>query len=88
MFRIQRTSNGDVVLKVAGELAAIDVGELASALAAESTAESVVLDLKELTLVDRQVVRFLQECEFKGIGIRNCSGYIRRWIESEKTNGS
>src|SRR5271169_1190812 len=45
----------------------------------------VVLDLKDLTLVDRDAVRFLKRCEAGGIGLKNCPAYIREWIERERT---
>ncbi len=39
-----------------------------------------MLDLKDLVLVDRDVVRFLRTCETDGIVLRNCPPYIRAWI--------
>jgi hypothetical protein len=44
----------------------------------------VLLDLRELNLVDVQVVRFLGTCEGQGITLANCSVYIRDWIAKEK----
>jgi serine/threonine protein kinase len=44
----------------------------------------IVLDLKELTLVDQQAVRFLKRCESNGIELRNCAAYIREWIARER----
>jgi hypothetical protein len=29
-------------------------------------------------------VRFLHECESRGIAIRNCPAYIRSWIASQE----
>ena len=80
MFKVQRIANGDVVLAVIGQLQADDVGELSVLLAEEAAGQVLVLDLKDLVLADRQVVRFLQECEAQGIELRNCPGYIRVWI--------
>jgi hypothetical protein len=40
----------------------------------------VVLDLAEVTLVDREAVRFLAACDVRGIGLRNCPEFIREWI--------
>ena len=37
-------------------------------------------DLKDLTLVDRDAVRFLKSCEAGGITLKNCPAYIREWI--------
>jgi len=43
-----------------------------------------VLCLKEVTLVDVDVIRFLGSCEESGISIVNCSAYIREWINRER----
>ncbi|HJZ72532.1 MAG TPA: hypothetical protein VKE51_12390 [Vicinamibacterales bacterium] len=81
MLKIQRTVNGDVVLTVAGRLQADNVGELSSLLADEPPGRSVALDLKDVVLVDRDTVRFLQECEGAGITLRNCPPFVRAWLE-------
>jgi hypothetical protein len=47
----------------------------------------VVLDLKELALVDVQVVRLLGTSERLGTRITNCSQYIREWIDRESQYG-
>ena len=44
----------------------------------------VVLDLKELTLIHVDVVRFLGVHELAGAEIVNCSQYIREWIDRER----
>lgn len=44
----------------------------------------VVLDLKELTLVDVHVVRVLGASETAGAEVTNCSQYIREWIDRER----
>jgi len=83
MLKIQRRGNGAVVLTVYGRLEADNVSELSALLSAESTGRPLVLDLKDVVLVDRQVVRFLMECEADGIELRNCPPYIRAWITQE-----
>src|SRR5262249_9678916 len=84
MLRIRRTANGDVVLTVSGRLKADNVSELASLLAAEQAGRSLVLDLENVVLVDRDTVRFLRACESDGITLRNCPSYIREWIAREE----
>jgi hypothetical protein len=42
------------------------------------------LDLKDVTLVDVDVVRFLGGCEDAGAQIEHCSQYIREWITRER----
>ena len=83
MLKIQRTANGDVVLTVSGRLDAHNLCELSAPLAAENDGRTRVLDLKDLTLVDGDAVRFLSTCEADGIVIRNCPPYIRAWMARE-----
>ena len=45
------------------------------------------MDLKELTLVDLDVVRFLGVRELAGAEVVNCSQYIREWIDRERQFG-
>ena len=80
MLKIQRSANGDVVLTFSGRLQADNVSELSALLAAESGGRAIVLDLKDVVLVDRDIVRFLREREDNGIVLRNCPPYIREWI--------
>ena len=83
-MKVQRFANGDIVLTVIGRLTADHVSELSSLLAAEPGDRRLVLDLKDVVLVDREVVHFLQACEGGGIVLRNCPPYIREWIAREE----
>jgi anti-anti-sigma regulatory factor len=83
MMKIQRSVNGDVVFTVSGRLDADNLGELSTLLAGESTGQALVLDLKDVVLVDRDAVRFLRARESNGITLRNCPPYIREWIGRE-----
>jgi len=80
MLKIQRIEDGDVVVAVIGQLQADSLGELSALLVAEPPGRALALDLRDLVLVDRPAVRFLQECETRGIALRNCPGYLRVWI--------
>ncbi len=80
MLKIQRKANGDVVFTVVGRLEADNVGELLQLLAVEPAGRAIVLDLKDLVLVDREAVRFLRQCEGQGMVLRNCPPYIRGWM--------
>ena len=48
-------------------------------------AETIVLDLEGVTLVDLDVVRFLGVSEAEGVELVNCSPYIRDWIFRERS---
>ena len=84
MLKIQRSANGSVVFTLSGRIEADDVTELQRLLELESASRHLVLDLKDVTLADRDAVSFLMRCEENGIRIKNCPPYIREWIEREK----
>jgi anti-anti-sigma regulatory factor len=83
MLKIQRTVNGDVVFTVSGRLQGDNVNELSALLAAEQDGRTLVLDLKDLVLVDSDAVRFLCACVIDSIVLRNCPPYIRAWMARE-----
>jgi hypothetical protein len=64
-----------------------NVIELNSLFKLEVEGRRIVLDLKDLTLVDREAVRFLGRCEADSIRLKNCPAYIREWITRERDAG-
>jgi len=87
MLKIQRTINGEVVFAVSGRLDGENIGELDTLFGTDAEDRPIVLDLKDLTLVDRDAVRFLERCEADSIKLRNCPAYIREWIARERKAG-
>jgi anti-anti-sigma regulatory factor len=83
MFKITRASNGEVIFKLSGQLGGESVGELGTLIRAETGGRHIVLDLKDLTLVDQDIVSFLKHCEADGVQLKNCPAYIREWITRE-----
>jgi anti-anti-sigma regulatory factor len=43
----------------------------------------IVLDLKDVTLVDRAAVQFLARVEMAGTELVNCPEYVRSWVAAE-----
>ena len=84
MLRIQREANGEVVLKISGRLDAESLAELKKLIESDETDRRIVLDLRELTLVDQGAVRFLRQCESNGIELKNCPPYIFEWIARQR----
>lgn len=84
MLRIQRTANGEVVFKLSGRLDAENLAELKAQFGSEAKGLRIVLDLKDLTLVDRGAVDFLERCESDGVRLMNCPPYVREWIARER----
>ena len=83
MLKITRASNGEAVFRLSGRMDAENIGELEALFSEEASDRRTVLDLKDLALVDQDVVRFLRGCEADGIQLRNCPAYIREWINQE-----
>lgn len=84
MLKIERTANGEVVFKLTGRMGAENVNELENLINAEANCRRVVLDLKDLRLVDQEVVSFLRRCEADSIQLKNCPAYIRQWITGQR----
>ena len=84
MLRIQRETKGRVVLRISGRLDGENLPELKQLLQSEKVGRPIVLDLRELTLVDQGVVRFLEQCDSNGIELQNCAPYICEWIERQR----
>ena len=86
MLRIQRAANGEVVFTLSGRIDAASLVELKALIGSEAKGRPIVLDLKNLTLVDRDAVRFLEECETDSIKLIHCPPYIREWIVRERSS--
>jgi anti-anti-sigma regulatory factor len=84
MFKIQRSANGRVVFTLSGRIETEDVKELRQLLGLETMGQQLVLDLRDVTLVNEAAVKFLAGCEANSIKLENCPAYIREWIERVK----
>ena len=84
MLKITRAANGAVVFKLSGRMGAENIGELEKLISAEASGRRIVLDLKDLRLVDQEAVSFLRRCEADSIQLKNCPAYIREWIRKER----
>ncbi len=84
MLKIQRSANGQVVFKLSGRIEDEDVKELRELLALETAGQQLVLDLRDVTLVNQDAIKFLGGCEADSIKLENCPVYIREWIERAK----
>jgi anti-anti-sigma regulatory factor len=80
MLKITRAANGQVIFKLSGRMGAENVAELETLVSAEASGRRIVLDLRDLTLVDQDAVSFLKRCEADGIQLKNCPAFIREWI--------
>jgi anti-anti-sigma regulatory factor len=84
MLRIQREANGEVVLRISGRLHGENLAELKKLIGSEGAGRRIILDLRELTLVDHEAVGFLRESDSDGLTLRNCPPYICEWIARQR----
>ncbi len=85
MFKLRRSSIGQRSLYfVTGRIDAEAVSELQRLLGQESAVSRVILDLKEVRLVEAEAVEYLEGCEDAGIRFRHCPAYVREWIDSSR----
>lgn len=83
MLRIDRQWKGRWTdLKLSGRMQADGLSELLAEI--EKCSPLPSLDLEEVTLLDRDSVRFLMRCESKGVQLINCPLYVQEWIAREK----
>ena len=84
MLKIQRATNKQVVFTLSGRMNSENVSELKGLIESEARGRRIVLELSDLTLVDRAAVKFLERCETDSIRLENCPAYIREWIARER----
>ena len=84
MLRIERQSKGrsSTKLKLSGRMQADRLAELLAEI--EKCDSPPSLDLEEVTLLDRDSVRFLIRCESEGVRLVNCPLYVQEWITRER----
>ena len=84
MLRIRRAENGEVVFTLSGQMDTETMAELKTLIDLEANGRRVVLNLRDLTLVDENGVMFLDRCETNGVTLKNCPPYIREWINRQR----
>lgn len=70
------------MISLSGRLQAKHLEELKTQL--EGARSRIALDLNGVTLVDVEIIRFLNACEKNGVQLLNCWPYIREWMSREK----
>ena len=85
MLRIQSSeANGQVVFTLSGQMDEEAIAELETLINSEANGRRIVLDLKDLTLVNEDAISFLERCESNSITLENCPPYIREWINRQR----
>ena len=84
-FRIETAARGKfTVFILSGGIEARAINELRRLCEGETDLRDIVFDLQDVSVVDRDAVRFLVGCEADGVKLENCTPYIREWMEREK----
>jgi len=84
MFKITRsTQAGTTTFALSGRVGSEHLSDLRRFLG-EAPRSCLVVDLREVTLVDVDVVQFLVECEARDVRLAHCPGYVREWMAREK----
>jgi len=82
-LKIEKVSDGrKTVIRLSGRLQSEHLDEFKTQIKGERS--PVALDLDGVTLVDVEVVRFLNACEGNHVELLHCSPYIREWMLREK----
>jgi anti-anti-sigma regulatory factor len=82
-LKIEKDSHdGITTIRLIGHFQSEHVEELKSQI--RKNGPNFVLDLKEVTVVDVEIVRLLEIFESDGIKIVHCSPYIREWMVRER----
>src|SRR6267378_3175 len=83
-FRVQRSTVGDaLVLMLSGDIAGDHTADLETLVDAGGNGP-MVLDLKDVAVVDRAGVQLLARSEAQGATLLNCPSYVREWIHRER----
>ena len=81
-YKIERNVQRIVVLRLCGRIDREDLDTFRGAIGREKG--PVAIDLTEVTLVDREAVTLLANCELNGFELRNCPAYLREWVTKER----
>ena len=83
---IQLDTDGDATLTLAGKCNGTALGELRRAIdRARRCNKRVVIDLGEVTLLDRPSLQFLAAQTREDVQLTNCPEYIQPWIYRESS---
>ena len=84
-FRIETATRGTLtVFTLSGDVDKSAIAELERLFEHRADYHSIALDLKDVSVVYREVVGFFVRCEADGVRLENCASYIRGWMDREK----
>ena len=72
------------VFVLSGRIEKQAIAELRRLFELQTDYRDMVLDLRAVGVIDRDVMHFFARCEADGVKLENCAAYIREWMEREK----
>ena len=86
-LKIERNADGrSTLIRLIGRVRSEHLKELKKQTGVKGP--PIVFDMECVTLVDIEVVRFLNACEKSGIELIHCPHYIREWMGREQVRKS
>jgi anti-anti-sigma regulatory factor len=84
-FRIDTVARGRfTVFVLSGRIEKQAIAELRRLFELQTDYRKIVLDLKDVGVINRDVMHFFVDCEADGVTLENCAPYIREWMKREK----
>jgi hypothetical protein len=84
-FRIETVARGRLsVFILSGHIETQAMAELKRLFERHTDCRDIVVDLRDVSMVDREVMRFFIRCEADGVTLENCTPYIREWMTRER----
>jgi hypothetical protein len=84
-FRIETAARGRfTVFILSGRIEKQAIAGLRRLFELQTDYRDMVLDLRAVAVIDRDVMHFFARCEADGVKLENCAPYIREWMEREK----
>jgi hypothetical protein len=83
-FRIETAARGRfTVFILSGRFEKEAIAELSRLFEDQTDYRDIILDLKDVGVIDRDVMRYFVLCEADGVKFENCASYIREWMDKE-----
>jgi hypothetical protein len=84
-FRIETAARGRFTVYIlSGRIEKQAIVELRRLFECQTDYRDIVLDLKDVGVIDRDVMHFFVRCEADGVKLENCPAYVREWMERER----
>ena len=84
-FKIETAARGRLsTFILSGHIDTDAMVELKKLFEVHTACRDIVVDLRDVGVVDREVMRFFMRCESHGVTLENCTPYLREWMNREK----